>query len=152
MHINIYNHQQHHHNNSTTSYSLIIQVKEKIQHIMIDIIFDTYQSFTYHHIVIPNYPQKICQVFGLKDYFWQVRIILPFFKSYIKTKQICLRTSTKYIHKSHVSAVVYTSAYHRPNHLNSKFGKVRLISLFFMKFKFSKQDQAKVHDFCPKQF
>jgi len=119
---------------------------------MIDIVFNTYQSFTYLHIVISNYPQKICQVFGLKDYFRQDRIILPFSKLYIKTKQIRLRTSTKYIHKSHMGAVVYTSTYHRPNHLNSKFGKVRLISPFFMKFKFSKQDQAKVHDSHPKHF
>jgi len=119
---------------------------------MIDIIFNTYQSFTYLHIVISNYPQKICQVFGLKDYFRQVCIVLPFSKLHIKTKQICLRTSTKYIHKSHMSVVVYTSTYHRPNPLNSKFGKVRLILSFFMKFKFSKQDQAKVHDFRPKHF
>jgi len=119
---------------------------------MIDIIFNTYQSFTYLHIVISNYPQKIFQVFGLKDYFRQVRIILPFSKLYVKTKQIRLRTSTKYIHKSHMSAVVYTSTYHRPNHLNSKFCKIRLISQFFMKFNFSKRDQAKVNDFRPKHF
>ena len=94
---------------------------------MIDIIFNTYQSFTYLHIVMSNYPQEICQVFGLKEYFRQVRIILPFFKLYVNTKQICLRTSNKYIHKSHMSAVMYTSTYHRTNHLNSKICKVRLI-------------------------
>jgi len=119
---------------------------------MIDIIFNTYQSFTYLHIVLSNYPQKVGQVFGLKDYFRQVRIVLPFSKLYIKTKQIRLRTSTKYIHKSLMSAVVYTSTYHRPNHLNSKFCKVRIISPFFTKFNFSKQDQAKVHDLRPKHF
>jgi len=119
---------------------------------MINIIFNIYKSFTYLHIVISNCLQKICQVFGLKDYFRQVRIILPFSKLYDKTKQICLRTSTNYIHKSNMSAVVYTSTYHRPNHLNSKFCKVRLISPFFMKFNFSKQDQAKVHNFRPKHF
>jgi len=119
---------------------------------MIDIIFNTYQLFTYLHIIISNYPQKICQVFGLKDYFRQVRTDLPLSKSYVKTKQIRLKTSTKYIHKSQMSAVVYTSTYHRPNHLNSKFGKVRLISPFFMKYKFSKQDEAKVHDFRSKHF
>jgi len=51
-----------------------------------------------------------------------------------------------------MSAVVYTSTYHRPNQLNSKFDKVRLISPFFMKFKFLKQDQAKVHNLRPNIF
>jgi len=107
---------------------------------MINIIFNTYQLFTYLHIVISNYPQKSCQVFGLKDYFRQVRIILPFSKLYVSTKQICLRTSTKYRHKSHMSAVVYTSTYHRPNHLSSKICKVRLI---FHNFKTTKTIEPK---------
>jgi len=50
---------------------LTIQIKEKIIHTKINIIFNTYQSFTYLHIIISTYPQKICQVFGLKDYFQQ---------------------------------------------------------------------------------
>jgi len=110
---------------------------------MIDIIFNTYQSFTYLHIVLSNYPQKVCQVFGLKDYFPQVRIVLPFSKLYVNTKQKCLKTSTKYIHKSHMSAIVYTSTYHMPNYLNSKFGKVCLILPFFTKFNFSNQTKLK---------
>jgi len=107
---------------------------------MINIMFNTYKSFTYLHIVISNGPQKICQIFGLKDYFRQVRIILSFSKLYDKTKQMHLRTSTKYIHKSHMSAVVYTLMYHRPNHLNSKFCKVRLI---FHNFKTTKTTEPK---------
>jgi len=76
-------HQQYH-NQSTYMYSpitsqsinniilfLTIQIKEKILHTKINIIFNTYQSFTYLHIIISNYPQKICQVFGLKDHFRQ---------------------------------------------------------------------------------
>jgi hypothetical protein len=70
QHISIHQHrlyhiiQQHHtisHNSS----------EEKIHHAMINIMFNTWQSFTYLHIIISNYPQKICQVFGLKDYFRQ---------------------------------------------------------------------------------
>jgi len=33
-----------------------------------------------------------------------------------------------YIHKSHMSAVVYTSTSHRPTHLNLKFCKIRIVS------------------------
>ena len=50
----------------------------------------------------------------------QVRIILPFSKLSNKPKQTHLRTSTKYIHKSHMSALVYTSTFHRPTHLDFK--------------------------------
>jgi len=76
-------HQQYHNQSSymyspTTSQSinniilfLTIQINEKILHTKIIIIFNTYQSFTYHHIIISNYPQKICQVFCLKDHFRQ---------------------------------------------------------------------------------
>jgi len=46
----------------------------------INIIFNTYQSFIYLHIIISNYPQKICQVFGLKDHFWKVHLPLYNFK------------------------------------------------------------------------
>jgi len=50
----------------------------------------------------------------------QVRIILPFPKLSDKTKQTNLGTSTKYIHKSHMSAVVYTSMSHRSTQLDFK--------------------------------
>ena len=56
--------QQHHiisHNSS----------EEKIHHTKISIIFNTQQSFTYLYIIISNYQQKICHVFGLKDHFQQ---------------------------------------------------------------------------------
>jgi len=40
-----------------------------------------------------------------------------------------------------MSAVVYTSTYYRPNHLNSKFCKVRLI---FHNFKTTKTIESKL--------
>ena len=66
--------------------------------------------------VSPANYDKIIEIKKLQ----QVRIILPFSKLSDKTKQTHLGTSTKYIHKSHKSAVVYTSTSHRPTHLNFK--------------------------------
>jgi len=60
-----------------------------------------------------NY-DKIIKITRLR----QVRIILPFSKLSNKTKQTRWETSTKYIHKSHMSAVVYTLTFHRPTHSN----------------------------------
>ena len=50
---------------------LTIQVKEKIQHFMINIIFNTQQSFTYPHLIIWSHSRKIFKVLDLKDHFWQ---------------------------------------------------------------------------------
>jgi len=51
---------------------------------MINIILNIYQSFTYLHIIISNYPQKIGKIFGLKVRFQQVRLSFYNFKT-IKT-------------------------------------------------------------------
>jgi hypothetical protein len=66
--------------------------------------------------VSPADYDKITKITKLR----QVRIILPFSKLSDKIKQIHLGTSTKYTHKSYMSAVVYTSTSHRPTHLNFK--------------------------------
>ena len=58
----------------TNQQLLTIQVKEKIHHTMINMIFNTYQSFRFLHIMISNYPQNIGKIFGLKDRFRQVRL------------------------------------------------------------------------------
>ena len=97
---------------------LKIQVKEKIHHTMINIVFNTYQSFIHLHIIISNYSQKICKVFGLKDHWQSSSIILQSWNkwdNWIKTKQTSSSASTIYTLRSHMSAVEYTCAFHRPS-------------------------------------
>jgi hypothetical protein len=70
QHICIHQHRLHHiiqqhHTNSHHSN------KEEILHTKIDITFNTSQSFIRLYVIIQSYTQKICQVFGLKDYFRQ---------------------------------------------------------------------------------
>jgi hypothetical protein len=73
-----YHQHNHHHNYQQTSPQrnnfiqfLTIQVKEILHHTTINIVFKTYHPFIHLHIIITNYSQKICKVFGLKDHFRQ---------------------------------------------------------------------------------
>jgi len=51
-----------------------------------------------------------------------------------------LNASTKYIHKSHMSAVVYTCTFHRSIHINPKVSQSSSILSFFKEIKFSRQN------------
>ena len=78
-----YSHQyEQHHHKSTTSYNFLqSKQRRKIYHTMINIMFDTYESFIHLHTIISNYSQKICKVSGLKDCFRQVRLSFYNFKN-----------------------------------------------------------------------
>jgi len=127
---------------------LTVQVKEKIHHTVINIIFNTYQSFTYLHIIISYYPQKIGKIFGLKDRFRQVRISFYNFKT-IKTIEPKLSIQTLVpqlcIHLDHIwvklSIHVRFTSQLRQNHQNHK---VRLYLLLFQKNSIFKAKQVKI--------
>jgi len=126
---------------------LTIQVKEKIHHTMINIIFNTYQSFTYLHIIISNYPQKIGKIFGLKDRFRQVRLSFYNFNT-IKTiepksskqtlvPQLCIHLDQIWVQ---LSIHVRFTGQLRQNHQNHK---VRLSLSLFQKNSIFKAKQVK---------
>jgi len=92
------------------TYNHPIQVKEKIHHTMINIIFNTHQSFIHLHTTISNYSQKVFKVSGLKDHFRQSSSIIHHFKMlkqfHFKTNQTRPIALTKHMHHSHMFIVV----------------------------------------------
>jgi len=75
--------------------------------------------------------QQLLQIFKFVSF-------LSFSKLSDKTNQTKSNTSTKYIHKSHMSAVVYIHTFHRPIHLNSKVSQSSYHFTIFQRIQVSK--------------